>query len=74
MPSHSFRLSFDVLVTDRDRPNALATPGKVEVDIEADDRQQACQKLGDFMSQQARRQRSPERSHPDLYVIDAAVG
>ena len=73
MPSRSFRLSFDVLVTDRDRPNALATPGRVVVDIEAQDAEEACQQLGERLSRLPRSQR-PERNNPDIYlVVEEAV-
>jgi hypothetical protein len=71
MPSHSFRLSIDVLVKDRDRPNALATPGTVEVDIEAKDIGEACQKLGESISRMARASRPERYSNPELYVVDA---
>ena len=64
MPSHSFRLSFDVLVTDRDRPNALAVPEKVEVNIEAQSVGEACEKLGEAVSRLARARE--RHSSPDL--------
>jgi hypothetical protein len=74
MPNRSFRLSFDVLVTDRDRPNALATPGRVVVDVEAQDGEEACQRLGERLSRLPKAPRPERHSDPFLHlVVDEAV-
>ena len=75
MPNRSFRLCFDVLVTDRDRPNALATPGRVVVDVEAQDGEDACRLLGERLSRLPKAQRPERLSDPYLHlVVEEATG
>jgi len=73
MANHQFRVCVDVLVEDPDKPYALSVPGRIEVPVDAETPQQACELVGKCLGKMAKSRTTEKYSDsPVWYAPDTA--